>query len=95
MLLWFVHSQDLSPMENVFSVVAKRLARQQKPLTIVHEIWHLVEAAWAAVLVKTMQSVFKSMPRLLTDIIAASIRYSGYRFLRILASKFLKILSYF
>ncbi|GFT93309.1 uncharacterized protein TNCV_904611 [Trichonephila clavipes] len=40
-------SPDFSPIENVWSMVAERLARHHTAVTTVDELWHLVEVAWA------------------------------------------------
>ncbi|GFW78423.1 transposable element Tcb1 transposase [Trichonephila clavipes] len=45
MLPWSARSPDLSPIENVWSIVAERLARHHKPITTVEELWPRVEAA--------------------------------------------------
>ncbi|GFY10970.1 hypothetical protein TNCV_1124911 [Trichonephila clavipes] len=42
---FFRMNTDLSPTENVLSMVAKRLAHHHKPVTTVDELWHRVEAA--------------------------------------------------
>ena len=43
----FAHSPDLLHIENFWLIVAKRLARLYTPVTIVCELWHFIEAAWA------------------------------------------------
>ena len=44
LLPWPGHSPKLSPIENAWSMVAKKLARHHKSLTIVDEMWNLDEA---------------------------------------------------
>ena len=44
-------------------MVEEQLGCHHKPVTIVDELWHLVETAWAIVDVFTMQSLLDSMPR--------------------------------
>ncbi|MBJ4999813.1 IS630 family transposase [Salmonella enterica subsp. enterica serovar Hadar] len=78
LLPWPARSPDLSPIENVWSMVAKRLARHHSPVTTVDELWHSVEAAWTAVPVHAIQSLFDSMPRRITAVIAARGGCSGY-----------------
>ncbi|GFX52080.1 uncharacterized protein TNCV_4654091 [Trichonephila clavipes] len=57
-------SPDLSPTENVWSMVAERWARHHTPITT-------VEAAWLSVPVQTIQSLFDSMPRRKSAVITA------------------------
>ncbi|GFY15146.1 uncharacterized protein TNCV_1569611 [Trichonephila clavipes] len=52
-------SPDLSPIENVWSMVAEWLARHHTPVTTVHERWHCVETAWASVPVHAIQSLIQ------------------------------------
>ncbi|GFT02189.1 hypothetical protein TNCV_84521 [Trichonephila clavipes] len=42
LLLWPARSPDLSPIENVWSRVAKRLARHPTPVTTVDAVWSSV-----------------------------------------------------
>ncbi|GFW58957.1 hypothetical protein TNCV_2830631 [Trichonephila clavipes] len=42
-------SSDLSPIENVWSMVPERLARHHTPITTVDELWYLVEVACGSV----------------------------------------------
>ncbi|GFW89941.1 odorant receptor [Trichonephila clavipes] len=63
--------QDLSPIENVWSMVAEIRARYHTPVTLVDELWHRVEAAWASISVHAIQSLFDSMPRRISAVIIA------------------------
>ena len=78
LLPWPARSPDLSPIENVWSMVAERLALQYLAATMVNELWHSVEAAWTAVPIHAIQSVVDSMPMRITSVIAARGGYSGY-----------------
>lgn len=78
LLSWPARSPDLSPIENVWSMVAERLARHHTAVTTVDELWRRVEAAWAAVPVHAIQSLFDSMPRRINAVIAARGGCSGY-----------------
>ncbi|GFW56375.1 transposable element Tcb1 transposase [Trichonephila clavipes] len=42
-------SPDLSPIRNVWSMLAKRLARGTPPAATPDQLWQYVEAAWTAV----------------------------------------------
>ena len=80
-------SPDLSPTENVWSMVAERLASHHTPVTTVNELWHLVEAEWAVVPAYGIQSLYNSMPRRITSVIVARGGCSGYCFLKNCAFK--------
>ena len=58
-------------------------------VTTVHELWHLIEVAWAAILVHAILSAYNSIPRRITAVLAAEDGWSKHRFLRLYHSKFL------
>ncbi|GFW91262.1 hypothetical protein TNCV_736771 [Trichonephila clavipes] len=62
LLPWPAHSLDLSPIENVWSMIAERLDRHHTPVITVDDLWHRVEASWESVPVHAIQSLFESMP---------------------------------
>ncbi|GFW31175.1 hypothetical protein TNCV_2577571 [Trichonephila clavipes] len=49
LLPWPALSPDLTPIQNVWSIVSERQAGHHSPVTVVDEWWHRVEAAWAFV----------------------------------------------
>ncbi|GFW81966.1 hypothetical protein TNCV_770951 [Trichonephila clavipes] len=49
LLLWAARSPDLSPIENVWFMVAERLVLHQTLVTSVDELSYRVEAAWTCV----------------------------------------------
>ena len=51
-------------------IVAKQLAPHHTPITIVNELKHLIEATWATVLKHAIQSLYNSMPRCITIVVA-------------------------
>ncbi|GFX42062.1 transposable element Tcb2 transposase [Trichonephila clavipes] len=78
LLPWPACSPDLSPIEKVWSMVAKQLARHNMPVTMVDEQWNHVEAAQASIPVHAIQSLFDSMPRRISAVITARGDCSGY-----------------
>ncbi|GFU52115.1 transposable element Tcb1 transposase [Trichonephila clavipes] len=48
-LSWLAHSPDLSPIENMWSMVAQRLTQITPPAATPDQLWQRVEAAWSAV----------------------------------------------
>ncbi|GFX15272.1 hypothetical protein TNCV_3302032 [Trichonephila clavipes] len=63
---------------NVWSMVAEQLSHHHTPVTMVDELGHHVEAAWASVPVHAIQSLFETMPRRISVVITARGSCSGY-----------------
>ncbi|GFT09463.1 transposable element Tcb1 transposase [Trichonephila clavipes] len=72
------HSPDLSPIENMWSMVAQRLNQITPPAATLDQIWQHVKAAWSAVPKEHIQSLFESMPRRVAAVISNNGGYSGY-----------------
>ncbi|GFS93051.1 odorant receptor [Trichonephila clavipes] len=62
---------DLSPVENVWSMVVEQLAGYRTPVTTVDERRYGVEATWSFVPVHGIQFPFDSMPRRISAVITA------------------------
>ncbi|GFY31128.1 transposable element Tcb1 transposase [Trichonephila clavipes] len=71
-------SPDLSPIENMWFMVAHRLTQITPPAATPDQLWQRVEAAWSAVPQEHIQSLFESMPRRVAAVIANNGGYSGY-----------------
>ncbi|GFX47035.1 transposable element Tcb1 transposase [Trichonephila clavipes] len=63
LLPWLARSPNLSPIENMWSMVAQRLNQITPPAAIPDQLWQRVEAALSAVHQEHIQSLFESMPR--------------------------------
>ncbi|GFX70661.1 putative inorganic phosphate cotransporter [Trichonephila clavipes] len=63
LLPWPARSPDLSPIENMWSIVVQRLTQITAPAATPDQLWQRVEAAWSAVPQEHIQSLFESMPR--------------------------------
>ncbi|GFW59294.1 transposable element Tcb1 transposase [Trichonephila clavipes] len=74
---WPARSPDLSPIENVWSMVAQRLIQITPPAATPDQHWQRVEAAWSAVPQEHIQSLFESMPRRVAAVISHNGGYSG------------------
>ncbi|GFW74679.1 HTH_Tnp_Tc3_2 domain-containing protein [Trichonephila clavipes] len=71
-------SPDLSPIENMWSMVAQRLTQITLPAATPDQLWLRVEAAWFAVPQEHIQSLFESMLRRVVAVISNNGGYSGY-----------------
>ncbi|GFV48490.1 transposable element Tcb1 transposase [Trichonephila clavipes] len=63
-------SPDLSPIENMWSMVAQRLTQITPPAATPDQIWQRVKAAWSDVPQEHIQSLFESMPRCVAAVIS-------------------------
>ncbi|GFT58604.1 transposable element Tcb1 transposase [Trichonephila clavipes] len=70
-------SPDLSPIENMWSMVAQRLTQITPPAATPDQLWQRVEAACSAVPQEHTQSLFESMPRRVAAVISNNGCYSG------------------
>ncbi|GFT49216.1 transposable element Tcb1 transposase [Trichonephila clavipes] len=59
LLPWPARSSDLSPIENMWSMVAQRLTQITTPAATPDQLYQCVEAAWSAVPQEHIQSLFK------------------------------------
>ncbi|GFT66883.1 transposable element Tcb1 transposase [Trichonephila clavipes] len=71
-------SPNLSPIENMWSIVAQRSTQIAPPAATPDKLWQRVEAAWSAVPQEHIQSLFESMPRRVAAVISNNGGYSGY-----------------
>ncbi|GFV07185.1 transposable element Tcb1 transposase [Trichonephila clavipes] len=78
LLPWPAHSPDLSPIENMWSMVAQRLAQIAHPAATPDQLWQRVEGAWSAISQEHIQSLFVLMPRHVAAVISNIGIYSGY-----------------
>ncbi|GFT25163.1 transposable element Tcb1 transposase [Trichonephila clavipes] len=70
LLAWLARSSDLSPIENMWSMVAQRLTQISPSAATPDQLWQRVEAVCSAVPQKQIQSLFESMPRCVAAVIS-------------------------
>ncbi|GFV75093.1 transposable element Tcb1 transposase [Trichonephila clavipes] len=78
LLPWPTFSPDLSPIENLWSMLAQRLARDTPPAATPNQLRQYMEAAWITVPQGYIQSLFDSMPRRIAADIANNGGYTNY-----------------
>ncbi|GFU40813.1 transposable element Tcb1 transposase [Trichonephila clavipes] len=78
LLHWLACSPNLSPIENMWYMVAQRLTQITPPAATPDQFWQRVEAAWFAVPQEHIQSLFESMLRRVAAMISNNGGYSGY-----------------
>ncbi|GFX08341.1 transposable element Tcb1 transposase [Trichonephila clavipes] len=78
LLPWPARSPDISPIENMWSMVAEQLTQITPPVATPDQLCQCVEAAWYAVPQEHIQSLFESMPRRVAVVISNNGGYSGY-----------------
>ncbi|GFW97803.1 uncharacterized protein TNCV_1425661 [Trichonephila clavipes] len=70
--------RDLSPIDNVSSMLAQRLARDKPSAASQNQLWKYVEPAWTSVPQEYFQSSFDSMLTRVTAVIANNCGYTNY-----------------
>ena len=75
LLPWATRSSDLSALENIWSIIVEQLYRHHTSVTTIEAICHLIEAAWAAIPVHSIQSLYDSISRRITAVGGDCSRY--------------------
>ncbi|GFT92477.1 transposable element Tc1 transposase [Trichonephila clavipes] len=70
LLPWPARSPDLSPIEDMWSMIAQRLTQITPPAATPDQLWQHVEVAWSAVPQEHIQSLFESMSRHVSAVIS-------------------------
>ncbi|GFU84886.1 transposable element Tcb1 transposase [Trichonephila clavipes] len=78
LLPWPARSSDLSPIENMWSMVAQRLTQITPQAATRDQLWQRMESASCAAPQKHIQSLYESMPKHVAAVISNSGGYSGY-----------------
>ncbi|GFT37012.1 transposable element Tcb1 transposase [Trichonephila clavipes] len=74
---WTARSPNISPIENMWCMVAQRLIQFTPPTTTPDKLWQRVEAACSAVPQEHILSLFASMLRRVAAVISNNGGYSG------------------
>ncbi|GFV28846.1 hypothetical protein TNCV_4050941 [Trichonephila clavipes] len=76
LLPWPAYSPNMSPIENVWDLVGRRLARDSRPAASKDELLLHIQAIWNSFPQAGIQNLFDSMPRRITALIATRGRYT-------------------
>lgn len=60
---WPARSPDLSPIENIWGIMKKKIASSTRPPQNIEDLWSQIETAWNEVSQTTIQNLYDSMPR--------------------------------
>ena len=77
-LPWPAYSPDISPIEQVWDLVDRRLARDPPPAASKDDLWLRIQAKRSSLLQADIQKLFESIPRHITALIAAHGGYTKY-----------------
>lgn len=78
LLPWPAYSPDMSPIEHVWDIVGRRLARDPRPVASTDELWLRIQTIWNTLPQADIQNLFHSMPRRVAALIAARGGHTKY-----------------
>ncbi|GFY25068.1 transposable element Tcb2 transposase [Trichonephila clavipes] len=78
LLPWPAYSLDISPIEHVWDLVCRRLARDPRPAASKDELLLRIQAIWNSLPQADIQNLFDSMPCCITTLIAERGGYTKY-----------------
>ncbi|GFX83586.1 transposable element Tcb1 transposase [Trichonephila clavipes] len=78
LLPWPAYSPDMSPIEHVWDLVGRRVARDPCPAASKDKLLLSIQAIWNSLPQADIQNLFDSMPRSKADLIAACGGYAKY-----------------
>lgn len=76
LLDWPSQSPDLNPIENLWAIIKRRLAKRPRPRSV-QELWTNIQEEWANISVETCQNLIESMPRRIAECIKQKGRPTG------------------
>ncbi|GFU53523.1 transposable element Tcb1 transposase [Trichonephila clavipes] len=78
LLPWPAYLPDMSPIENVWDLVGRRLARDPRPATSKDILLRCIQAIWNSLPQTDIQNLFDSNPRRIATLIAVRGGYTKY-----------------
>ncbi|GFY07691.1 transposable element Tcb1 transposase [Trichonephila clavipes] len=78
LLPWPAHSRDISPLENMWSMVAQRLTQITPPVATPDQLWRNMWKLFGLLYPKNISSLFELTPRRVAAVISNNGGYSCY-----------------
>ena len=75
---WPAQSQDLNPMEHLWSHLKTKLGEYETPPAGITGLWERVAKEWTNIPASVCQNLIESMPRRVAAILAANGSYTKY-----------------
>ena len=66
---WPAQSPDLNPIENLWSIVKRRLGTYERAPTSLGEIWESVAREWQNIPREVLQNLVESMPKRMKNVL--------------------------
>lgn len=77
-LEWPAQSPDLNPIENLWSIIKRKLGAYENPPTGMNELWERVNEEWANISIEVCENLVKSMPKRLKQVITNKGFHTSY-----------------
>ena len=68
---WPAKSPDLSPIENLWAILKKRLNTYQTPPNSIHVLWERIEEQWNTITPELCNKLIESMPKRMQMVVQA------------------------
>ncbi|GFU64396.1 transposable element Tcb1 transposase [Trichonephila clavipes] len=78
LLPWPAYSPDMSPIEHVWDIVGRRLARDLRPVASTDKLWLRIQTIWNTLPEADIQSLFNSTPRRVAALIVTRGGHTKY-----------------
>lgn len=69
LMKWPAQSPDLNPIENLWSILKRRLGQHNRAPTSIEELWNRVKSEWEAIPSEFKENLVESMPKRMKSVI--------------------------
>lgn len=77
-MVWPSQSPDLNPIENLWSIVKRRLGSFETPPRSTKELWERVQDIWANIPIETCKNLVRSMPKRISAVLRNKGGFTNY-----------------
>ena len=77
-MVWPAQSPDLSPIEQTWGILKRRLAAYEHSSKRIKELWERTQVKWEKISVEECQNLIESMPRRIQAVLKAKGGYIKY-----------------